>query len=85
MVSLQIESGRILRVPGVLYIPGMRVSVLSISALEYQGYGVSFFGCSVHIRSIRGQALGPPVMIGINEDRLSQAVGTTYLQIQGWW
>jgi hypothetical protein len=56
VVSLQIESGRILRVPGVLYVPGMRVSILSISALEHQGYGVSFFGCGVHICSVRGQA-----------------------------
>jgi hypothetical protein len=75
VVSLQIESGRIPRVPGVLYVPGMRVSILSISSLEYQGYGVSFFGCGVHIRSVRGQAPGPPVMIGINEDRLYKLWG----------
>jgi len=48
-ISLQIESGKILRVPRVLYVPSMRVCVLSISALEHQGYGVSFFGCGVHI------------------------------------
>jgi hypothetical protein len=84
MVSLQIKSGRILRLSWVLYIPGIRVSVLSISSLEYQGYDVSVFGCDVHIRSVRGQASRPPVMIGISEDHLSQAVGTTYLQIQGW-
>jgi hypothetical protein len=64
-ISLQIESGKILRVPGVLYVPSMRVSVLSISALEHQGYGVSFFGCGVHIRSVRNQTPGPPMMIGI--------------------
>jgi hypothetical protein len=75
MVSLQIESGRTLRVPGVLYVPSMRVSVLSISALEYQGYGVSFLGCGVHIRSVRGQVPGPPVMIGISEDRLYRLWG----------
>ena len=51
-VSLHIESSRTLRVPGVLYVPGMRVSVPSISALEDQRYGVSFFGCGVHIRSV---------------------------------
>jgi hypothetical protein len=54
VVSLQIESCRILRVPGVLYVLGMRVGVLSISTLEYQGYSVNFFGCGVHIRSVRG-------------------------------
>jgi hypothetical protein len=47
VVSLQIKSGRILRVPGVLYVPDMRISVLSISALEHQGDGVSFFDCGV--------------------------------------
>jgi hypothetical protein len=74
-VTLQIESGRILRIPGVLYIPSMRVSVLSISALEHQGYGVSFFGCGVHIRSVRNQTPGPPVMIGISEDGLYKLWG----------
>jgi hypothetical protein len=48
-VSLQLESGRIFRIPEVLYVPCMRINFLSISALEHQGYGESFFGCSVHI------------------------------------
>jgi hypothetical protein len=60
---------------GVLYVPSLRISVLSISALEYQGYGVSFLGCGVHIRSVRGQVPGPPVMIGISEDRLYRLWG----------
>jgi hypothetical protein len=75
MVSLQIESGRTLRMSEVLYVPSMRVSVLSISTLEYQGYGVDFLGCGVHIRSVRGQVPGPPVMINIREDRLYKLRG----------
>jgi hypothetical protein len=66
-VSLQLESGRIFRIPEVLYVPCMRINLLSISALEHQGYGASFFGCSVHIRSVKSQEPGPPVMIGISE------------------
>ena len=54
MMSLQIESGMTLRVPGVLYVPSMRVSVLLISALEDQGYGVNFLSYGEHIRSVRG-------------------------------
>ena len=53
----------------------MRVSVLSISALEHQGYGTSFFGYGVHIRSVKSQAPGPPVMIGISEDGLYKLWG----------
>jgi len=74
-VSLHIESSRTLRVPGVLYVPSMRVSVLSISALEFQGYDVSFLHCDVHIRFVRGQVPEPPVMIGISEDRLYKLWG----------
>jgi hypothetical protein len=74
-ISLQIELGRILRVPGVLYVPSMRVSVLSISALEHQGYGVNFFGNGVHIRSVRNQTPGPPMMIGISENGLYKLWG----------
>jgi hypothetical protein len=48
----------------------MRVSVLSISALEDQCYGVSFFCCGVYIRSMRGQEPRPPFMIGISDDSL---------------
>jgi hypothetical protein len=62
-------------VPRVLYVPGMRVSILSILALEYQGYSVSFFGFGVHIHFVRGQAPGPPMMIGISEDHLYKLWG----------
>jgi hypothetical protein len=74
-ISLQIESGNILRVPWVLYVPSMRVSVLSILDLEHQGYGVRFFGSVVHIRSIRNQTLVPPMMIGISEISLYKPWG----------
>jgi hypothetical protein len=69
-VSLQLESGKILRIPKVLYVPCMRINLLSISALEHQGYGASFFGCIVHISSVKSQVPGSPVMIGISEDGL---------------
>jgi hypothetical protein len=61
----------------------MRVSVLSISALEDQCYDVSFFGCGVHILSVRGQEPGPPLMIGISEDRLYKLWGKPIYQLQG--
>jgi hypothetical protein len=53
----------------------MRVAVLSISALEHQGYGASFFGCSEHICLVKSQVPGPPVMIGISEDGLYKLWG----------
>jgi hypothetical protein len=59
----------------------MRVSVLSISALEYQGYGASFFGCGVHIHSVKSQAPGPTIRIGISEDGLYKLWGRPFYKL----
>jgi hypothetical protein len=64
-VTLEIESSRTLRVTGVLFVPGMRVNVLSVAALEDQGYGVEFYGRGVHMflymaRSSRGTCYDRP-------------------------
>jgi hypothetical protein len=66
-VTLQIESGKNLRVTGVLSVPRMRVNVLSATTLEDQGYGVEFYGREVHIFSTWGVAPGVPVMISHSE------------------
>jgi hypothetical protein len=57
-------------VTGVLYVPGMRVSVLLAAVLEDQGYGVEFYGCAVHIFYTRGEAPGVLVMIDHSEGQL---------------
>lgn len=59
----------------LLYVPSTRVSVLSISALEDQCFGVSFVGRGVYILSLRGQDPGPSIMIGICEDSLYRLWG----------
>jgi hypothetical protein len=82
-ISLQIGSGRTLKVQRVLYVPSMRVSVLSISTLEDQCYGVNFIGRGVYIRSLRGQELGPRVMIGISEDSLYRLWGQPIYNFRG--
>jgi hypothetical protein len=82
-VSLRIGSGRTLKVQRVLYVPCMRVSVLSISTLEDQCYGVSFVCRGVYICSLRGQEPGPPVMIGISEDSLYRIWGQPIYQFRG--
>jgi hypothetical protein len=74
-VTLQIESGRTLRATRVLFVPGMRVSVLSVVALENQGYGVVFYGHGVHIFSTWGEAPGVPVMISHSESQLYRIWG----------
>jgi hypothetical protein len=52
-ISLQLGLGMTLKVQRVLYVSSMRVSVLSISTLEDQCYGVSFVGRGVYIHSLR--------------------------------
>ena len=66
-ITLQIESGRTLKVTGVLFVPRSSHSILSVAALEGQGYEIGFYGQEVHVFSIRGEAPGVLVMIGIGE------------------
>jgi hypothetical protein len=74
-MTLQIELGRTLRVTGVLFVLGMRVSVLSAATLEDQGYGVEFYGHVVHIFSTWREVLGVPVMINHSEGQLYRIWG----------
>ena len=41
--SLQLESNDTLHLSDVLYVPGMKRNIVSISALEDKGYKVAFF------------------------------------------
>jgi hypothetical protein len=41
-VRFQLEFGRLLELDGVLFVPGLRVNLLSVSALEDVGYCVLF-------------------------------------------
>jgi hypothetical protein len=69
-MTLQTESGRTLRVTRVLFVLGMRVNVLSVAALEDQGYGVGYYGREVHIFSTWGN---PSTTPGEAEDQLDHS------------
>jgi hypothetical protein len=49
-VRFQLESGVSLEVAGVMYVPGLKVNLLSVSALD-MGYAVMFEDGHVLIRS----------------------------------
>ena len=40
IIIFQLDLGEILEIHGVLFVPGMRVSKLSISSFEDEGYGM---------------------------------------------
>ena len=40
--SYQLESGKQLKMKDILYVPGLKKNLLSISGLEKKGFGVSF-------------------------------------------
>ena len=46
---LELESGWTLEFRGVLYIPSLRVILISVSSLEDQGYSMYFRGDSVYL------------------------------------
>jgi hypothetical protein len=52
-VRFQLESGVSLEVAGVMYVLGLKVNLLSVSALEDMGYVVTLEDGQVLIRSVR--------------------------------
>jgi hypothetical protein len=63
-VRFQLESGGSLEVDEVMFVPELRVNLLSVSALEDKGYAVMFEDGQVLIRS-EGATLDATVRLGI--------------------
>jgi hypothetical protein len=68
-VRFQPEFGELLEVDGVLFVPGMRVNLLSVSTLGDAGYATLFKGGHVFIYR-EGADLVEPQLIGDRVDRL---------------
>ena len=69
-VVLELESGWTLAFRGVFYVPGLRVSLLSIYSLEDKGYLIEFRGKSMHLWIDWVECPQDAIMIGIKEGQL---------------
>jgi hypothetical protein len=68
-VRFHLEFGELLEVNGVLFVPGLRVNLLSVSALGDVGYVTFFKGGHIFIYR-EGADLVEPQLIGDWDDRL---------------
>jgi hypothetical protein len=73
-VRFQLESGVSLEVDEVMYVPELKVNLLSISALEDMGYDVMFADGHVLIQT-EGAALDATVRLGIMQGMMYRVLG----------
>jgi hypothetical protein len=73
-VRFQLESGVSLEVDEVMYVPELKVNLLSISTLEDMGYEVMFADGHVLIRA-EGAALDATVRLGIRQGMMYRVLG----------
>jgi hypothetical protein len=74
MVRFQLESGGFVEVSEVLYIPGLTVNFLSVSALDVSGFGVIFYGLKVFLYPM-GETVDTSVMVGVGYEGMSRLLG----------
>ena len=67
--SYKLESGKLLKMKDVLYVPGLKKNLLSISGLEKKGFRVAFVDGQV-LMWPRGKTINDVVMIGVEEGGL---------------
>ena len=68
-VSYKLKSGKILKMKDVLYVPGLKKNLLSISGLEKKGFKVTFVDGQILIWP-RGKTIDDAIMIGVEEGGL---------------
>jgi len=62
--SYRLESGKVMNMKEVLYVPGLKKNLLSISTLEEKGFRVDFIDGQV-LMWIKGKNFNNAVMVGI--------------------
>ena len=67
--SLQLESNDTLQLSDVLYVPGMKINLVSISALEDKGYKVAFLDGKV-LAWQKNSSMDTTKVIGMREESL---------------
>jgi hypothetical protein len=72
-----------LEVAGVMYVPGLKVNFLSVSALEDMGYAVMFEDGQVLIRSEGADTQDAAVRLGIREGMMYRVLGQPVVGSKG--
>lgn len=74
--SYKLEFGKVLKMKDVLYVPGLKKNLLSISRLEMKGFRVAFVDGQVLMWS-RGKTINDVVVIGVEEGGLYKLKGSS--------
>ena len=82
-VCLQLEFGEILEIEGVLFVPGLGVNLLSVSALEDAGNVTTFERGYVHIHAVDVDPIST-ILIGERRGRIYTARGQPVVGRSGW-
>jgi hypothetical protein len=82
-VRFQLESGCSLEVAKVLFVPELKVSLLSVSALEDMGYAVMFEDGQVLIRSEGANTQDAAMRLGIREGMMYRVLGQRVVGSKG--
>ena len=69
IIKFQLDLGEILEIHGVLFVPGMRVSKLSVSSFEDDGYGMMIRSGHIFLYR-RDEPVGTTFLLGDRMDRL---------------
>ena len=69
IVKFQLDLGEILEVNKVLFVPGMKVSKLSMSSLEDDGYGLFVKSGKMFLYQVEN-LVGTTILLGNGRDRL---------------
>jgi hypothetical protein len=82
-VRFQLESGGSLEVVGVMYVPELKVNLLSVAALEDMGYAVMFEDGQVLIRAEGADTQDAAVRLGIREGMMYRVLGQPVVGSKG--
>ena len=72
--KIQLDSGMLINVEEILYVPGLKKNVISVTVLEDKGYSVTFSEGKVLIWS-KGRSINSFIVIGVCEGDLYKVLG----------
>ena len=75
--SYKLESGKLLKMKDVLYVPSLKKNLLSISGLEKKGFRVAFVDGQV-LMWPRGKTIDDAIVIGVEEGGMYKLKGISY-------
>jgi hypothetical protein len=75
-------SGRILGIEHMLYVPYLKVNLLSVAAFEDEGYAVAFQNGQVLVYS-REASLDTTIVLGVRKERLYRLLGRPIIWSNG--